>query len=228
VPEEPYIPSCSTCALVSSAGSLLDRMYGKAIDKNECVWRMNRAPTVGFEKHVGSKTTLDFVNSFPHLRNPHILPRLDTTLLHGMTVELFDPRAKDGFKQYLGWVSGHADWKRQHPEHDAYVMDIEWMDRSWRAYWAYLAPWASPLTTRARPSSGWHMTRLALQSCGKVNMYGFSMASKKFHYFDSLVQETVSPEQRDPTYGITHKFAWEHEVYTNWSKTMPDRLALFQ
>ena len=60
--------------------------------------------------NLGSKTTLDFVNSFPHLRNPHILPRLDTTLLHGMTVELFDPRAKDGFKQYLGWVSRPREW----------------------------------------------------------------------------------------------------------------------
>ena len=42
---------------------------------------MNRAPTKGFERHVGARTTLDFVNSFPHLRNLHVLPRLDTQLV---------------------------------------------------------------------------------------------------------------------------------------------------
>ena len=38
-------------------------------------------------KQVGSRTTLDFVNSFPHLRNRNILPRLDTQLVHGMTID---------------------------------------------------------------------------------------------------------------------------------------------
>lgn len=73
---------------------------------------------------MGRKTTVDFVNSFPHLRNPHILPRLDTTLLHGTTTEIFDPKGS-GFEKYMGWVSGHVDWKRQHPELEAYVMDVE-------------------------------------------------------------------------------------------------------
>ena len=42
VPEAPKTLKCSSCALVSNAGSLLDNRYGKAIDANECVWRMNR------------------------------------------------------------------------------------------------------------------------------------------------------------------------------------------
>ena len=56
----------------------------------------------------------------------------------------------------------------------------------------------------------------------------FSMSSKNFHYFDSLVQETVSEAQRDPNYGYTHRFAWEHEVFANWSKTMPERVQLIR
>ena len=72
----------------------------------------------------------------------------------------------------------------------------------------------------ARPSSGWHMTRLALSRCtGKVRLYGFSLKSSNFHYFESYVQETVREEQRDPNYGYTHRFAWEHEVFYNWSTT---------
>ena len=38
------------CAVVSNAGILARREYGAEIDAHECVWRMNRAPTVGFEK----------------------------------------------------------------------------------------------------------------------------------------------------------------------------------
>lgn len=72
------------------------------------------------------------------------------------------------------------------------------------------------------------MVRLALQSCKVVQLYGFSMASDKFHYFDSLVQEEVKPVQRDARYGVTHRFAWEHEVFRNWTKLMPDRLQLYQ
>ncbi|KAL1508363.1 hypothetical protein AB1Y20_004473 [Prymnesium parvum] len=227
ITDKPHTLKCSSCALVSNAGSLLDSEYGKAIDANECVFRMNRGPTKGFERHVGRKTTFDFVNSFPHLRNPRILPRLDTVLLHGTTTEMFDPKGS-GFEKYMGWVSGHVDWKRQHPELEAHVLDIEWMMRSWEAYWAYLASWKSPLNSMDRPSSGWHIARLALQSCEVVRLYGFSMASDKFHYFDSFVQETVTPTQRDIHYGITHRFAWEHEVFRNWTKQMPGRVELFQ
>jgi hypothetical protein len=46
--------------------------------------------------------------------------------------------------------------------------------------------------------------------------------------FDSLVQETVTEAQRDPRYGYTHRFAWEHEVFKNWSLAMPERIALHQ
>ena len=177
LPEDHPGLRCGTCAVVSNAGSLMDATHGEAIDANDCVFRMNRAPTAGFERHVGSKTTLDYVNSFPHLRQLTILPRLDTTLVHGMTVELFqaddDRQGEGGFDKYMGWVSGHVSFKAQHPDREAYVLSLPWLMRSWQAYWAYLAAWLSPLSgpgRAARPSSGWHMTRLALERCDVVNL----------------------------------------------------------
>lgn len=227
--------SCSTCAVVSNAGSLLDSKHGAAIDEHSCVFRMNRAPTSGFEEHVGVKTTLDYVNSFPHLHNIRILPRQNTVVVHGTTVELFqaneDPQGDSGFDKYMGWAKGHVSFKQRYPTREAYLLSLDWLMSSWQAYWAYLAPWASPVSGAgrlARPSSGWHMTRFALDRCETVDLYGFSMASNKFHYFDSLVQETVAPTQRDPNYGVTHRFAWEHEVFYNWTKTMPQRLKLIR
>jgi hypothetical protein len=194
---------------------------------------MNRAPTKGFERHVGSRTTLDFVNSFPHLRNLNILPRLDTQLVHGMTIELWEATVpRDGaqwagFEKYMGWVDGHVKFTESNPSHTADVVDLAWMDRSWQAYWAYLAPF-EPTYSVGRPSSGWHVSRLALETCGKVTMYGFSMEADDFHYFDSAVQEKVTPQQRDPTFGYTHKFAREHEVFANWSRDLPERFELRQ
>jgi len=43
----------------------------------------------GFEQHVGSRTTYDYLNSFPHVRGLEILPRTNTKIIHGMAVELW-------------------------------------------------------------------------------------------------------------------------------------------
>ena len=75
-----------------------------------------------------------------------------------------------GFEKYMGWVDGHVKFAETHPSHTVNamdphphphphpfphpspnpipnpnpnqvdVMDLAWMDRSWQAYWAYLAP----------------------------------------------------------------------------------------
>lgn len=53
---------CSQCALVSSSGQMLGAGAGEEIDKIRCVIRMNNAPTQGYEKDVGSRTTVRVVS----------------------------------------------------------------------------------------------------------------------------------------------------------------------
>ncbi|KAM3599226.1 uncharacterized protein V6R79_002269 [Siganus canaliculatus] len=53
---------CSHCALVSSSGQMLRASLGEEIDEIGCVIRMNNAPTVGYEKDVGSRTTVRVVS----------------------------------------------------------------------------------------------------------------------------------------------------------------------
>lgn len=53
---------CRHCAIVSSSGQMLGSHLGQAIDKQECVLRMNHAPTAGFEEDVGARSTIRVVS----------------------------------------------------------------------------------------------------------------------------------------------------------------------
>ncbi|KAI8491709.1 St6galnac4p [Branchiostoma belcheri] len=56
--KDPFKRYCSVCALVSTSGHVLNYTAGEEIDQAECVIRMNHAPVSGFEKHVGTRTTV--------------------------------------------------------------------------------------------------------------------------------------------------------------------------
>ncbi|XP_054376680.2 alpha-N-acetyl-neuraminyl-2,3-beta-galactosyl-1,3-N-acetyl-galactosaminide alpha-2,6-sialyltransferase isoform X3 [Pongo abelii] len=53
---------CRSCAVVSSSGQMLGSGLGAEIDSAECVFRMNQAPTVGFEADVGQRSTLRVIS----------------------------------------------------------------------------------------------------------------------------------------------------------------------
>ncbi|XP_051930067.1 alpha-N-acetylgalactosaminide alpha-2,6-sialyltransferase 5-like isoform X1 [Hippocampus zosterae] len=52
---------CRTCALVTSSGQLTGGERGPEIDGSKCVIRMNDAPSVGYERDVGRRTSLRVV-----------------------------------------------------------------------------------------------------------------------------------------------------------------------
>ena len=49
-------------ALIGSSNRLLESYYGNLIDSFNTVIRFNRAPTENFENHVGTKTTIYYLN----------------------------------------------------------------------------------------------------------------------------------------------------------------------
>eukprot|EP00951_Prasinocladus_malaysianus_P045763 scaffold616831_cov43-Prasinocladus_malaysianus.AAC.1 len=59
----PNLRQFQTCAVVGNHGNLLHNSFGEQIDQHEAVFRMNRGPTKGREKHVGSKTNFRVLNN---------------------------------------------------------------------------------------------------------------------------------------------------------------------
>ncbi|XP_051555657.1 alpha-N-acetylgalactosaminide alpha-2,6-sialyltransferase 3-like isoform X2 [Myxocyprinus asiaticus] len=60
--QEPLKLHCEVCSIVSSSGQMLGREAGAEIDQSSCIWRMNNAPTRGFEIDVGRRTDLRVVS----------------------------------------------------------------------------------------------------------------------------------------------------------------------
>ncbi|XP_059196947.1 ST3 beta-galactoside alpha-2,3-sialyltransferase 3a isoform X3 [Centropristis striata] len=50
--------NCKTCIIVGNGGILSNKSLGQRIDDFDVVVRLNEAPVTGFEKDVGSKTTM--------------------------------------------------------------------------------------------------------------------------------------------------------------------------
>ena len=61
----PKLEITENIAIVGSSASLLEKENGKLIDSFDEVVRFNRAPTEGYEKYVGEKSTIYIVN--PHV-----------------------------------------------------------------------------------------------------------------------------------------------------------------
>jgi len=155
----------NTCAVVGSGGIMVHKSVaadnlGEAIDKHDAVFRFNLAPTKGFEKSVGSKTTFRLINrkhfGFREFAN-------ETSLQHTTT--------PDVMKQF--W-----DYKSLHPDLPTYPID--------GSFYKYVM--SDKDVANSRPSNGYLGLNLALMICDKINVYGFARNWKqrnmRYHYFN--------------------------------------------
>ncbi|TNN34547.1 Beta-galactoside alpha-2,6-sialyltransferase 2 [Liparis tanakae] len=78
-----------SCAVVTSAGAILHSGLGKEIDNHDAVLRFNAAPTAGYERDVGNKTTIRVINSQILANAKH---RFNTSSIYkNVTLVAWDP-----------------------------------------------------------------------------------------------------------------------------------------
>ncbi|KAL2080279.1 hypothetical protein ACEWY4_024072 [Coilia grayii] len=151
---------CRVCSVVGNSGNLKNSRYGPLIDLSDFVLRINRGPTEGFERDVGSKTThriiypesaIDVDNSTHLVMFPFKLLDLEwlISVFTTHTVKRGNTPVKSTIKANLSLVTVAS------PSFMKYVHE-QWLEK----HGFY-------------PSTGFMTVVMALHICDKVRLFGF-------------------------------------------------------
>ncbi|XP_069497777.1 alpha-N-acetylgalactosaminide alpha-2,6-sialyltransferase 5 isoform X2 [Ambystoma mexicanum] len=225
--QQPLKMHCKTCALVTSSGHLLGSQQGDTIDQTECVIRMNDAPTRGYGKDVGNKTSLRVIahSSIQRiLRNRNEL--LNTS--QGTVFIFWGPSTymrRDGkglvynnlqlMNKLLPQLKVHIITRHKMLQFDDLFKRETGKDRKISNTWL---------------STGWFTMTIALELCDKINVYGMVPAdfcrdphhpSVPYHYYEPSGPDecTMYLSHERGRKGSHHRFITEKRVFEKWART---------
>ena len=205
------------CALVSTAGGLLSRKHGSAIDAASIVARVGQSPVGGrFEQHVGTRTSVRFVStSFFNTHNT----RMNTKHMHKIIEEMacsnsdtqivFMVRRSDLHMQNATEGPGEivcpraiVNFMARHSR-----MTVRCMSATLRCRW--------PLKTL--PTGGFVALGLLLErfDCDTVRLFGFENDnhSLPYHYWsEGSAHDGVSTGDWYSRRSMWHNFELEHAL----------------
>ncbi|NWT44797.1 SIA7E sialyltransferase, partial [Chroicocephalus maculipennis] len=224
---QPLKMHCNSCALVTSSGHLLGSKQGDRIDETECVIRMNDAPTRGYGKDVGNKTSLRVIahSSIQRiLRNRNELLNMS----HGAVFIFWGPSSymrRDGkglvynnlqlMNQILPQLKAYMISRHKMLQFDDLFKRETGKDRKISNTWL---------------STGWFTMTIALELCDRINVYGMvppdfcrdpNHLSVPYHYYEPLGPDecTMYISHERGRKGSHHRFITEKRVFENWART---------
>uniref|UniRef100_A0A8C4IZZ8 Alpha-N-acetylgalactosaminide alpha-2,6-sialyltransferase 5 n=2 Tax=Dromaius novaehollandiae TaxID=8790 RepID=A0A8C4IZZ8_DRONO len=224
---QPLKMHCKSCALVTSSGHLLGSKQGDKIDQTECVIRMNDAPTRGYGKDVGNKTSLRVIahSSIQRiLRNRNELLNMS----HGAVFIFWGPSSymrRDGkglvynnlqlMNQILPQLKAYMISRHKMLQFDDLFKRETGKDRKISNTWL---------------STGWFTMTIALELCDRINVYGMvppdfcrdpNHLSVPYHYYEPLGPDecTMYISHERGRKGSHHRFITEKRVFENWART---------
>lgn len=165
--------SFKTCAVVTSAGAILRSGLGKEIDTHDAVLRFNAAPTEGYERDVGNKTTIRIINS-QILANPR--HQFNTSSIYkNVTLVAWDPApyTVNLHKWYEGpdynLFGPYVEHRKLHPDQPFYILHPSYVWRLWDVIQGNTQENIQPNP----PSSGFIGILLMMALCEEVHVYEY-------------------------------------------------------
>lgn len=217
---------CGRCALVTSSSHVLGSGAGPEIDRSECVIRMNDAPTSGFEKDIGNRTTLRVVAHSSVFR----VVRRPSEFLNGstdMSVIFWGPPTKIG-KEAKGTlfrliqrvsatyrnISFYTITPSKMKKFDALFQRETGRDREKSRSWL---------------STGWFTMVIAIELCDNIKVYGMVPPSycgrrqskhMPYHYYKPRGPDECAMylQNERGRRGNHHRFITEKQVFSRWAK----------
>lgn len=215
---------CNHCALVSSSGQMLGAGLEEEIDKTECVIRMNNAPTVDYEKDVGSRTSVRVAShtSVPLLlKNEHYyFQQLGNT-----TYVFWGPERnmrRDGKGRVFNALLKTA---RKYPNVQMFAVTrerIQYCDKMFQQETG-----KDRMKTGAFLSTGFFTMILAIDMCDSIHVYGMvddgycgrtNYSAVPYHYYEkNRISECKMYRVHEHTQRGGHRFITEKAIFAKWA-----------
>ncbi|XP_072015935.1 alpha-N-acetyl-neuraminyl-2,3-beta-galactosyl-1,3-N-acetyl-galactosaminide alpha-2,6-sialyltransferase-like isoform X2 [Amphiura filiformis] len=219
---------CSTCAIVSSSGQMLNTKAGPEIDKHECVIRMNDAPVKKFEGDVGKRTTIRVVG---HSASGPLKTKQRSLLLgtgQPKHVIMWGPERSlrtDGRGYGLNTMKLMAKLYKDTKFYIHTQVQMDFADKSFE-----METGKNRLTSGSWLTTGWFTIQLARNICDDIHMYGMisddyckkHKTTTPYHYYEPRgVKECQYYNGMEKQKKNAHRFITEKGVYAKWAKRSP-------
>ncbi|XP_067270170.1 alpha-N-acetylgalactosaminide alpha-2,6-sialyltransferase 5b isoform X2 [Pseudorasbora parva] len=225
IDHKPLRMHCRSCALVTSSGHMTGSDRGSEIDRKECVIRMNDAPTKGYQRDVGQRTSLRVV---AHSSMQRVLRnRLELLNSSQGTFFIFWGPGNYMRRDGKGLVYNNLRLMKQvMPKLQVYVIS--------RLKMLHFDELFKKETGKDRKrsnswlSTGWFTMAIALEVCDGIDVYGMippefcksPKPSVPYHYYEPAGPDecTMYLSHEQGRHGSHHRFITEKRVFANWAR----------